>query len=142
MLYEQILNKITPYKNDVILCLETAADFLHLSNGVHEEDLFRVYSSRPLNDDTIEVIMQPDCFKTKRYEEWHGIFCTTPEQTILDLLEHEQDVDLQTLLESLSNYYYEHNETFSSLEGQMDTIQKQAFEKWRQDAIDYYTEDF
>lgn len=141
MLYEQIAATINPYKEDVIVCLETAADFLSLSNGVFAEDLFRVYAATQINDNTLEVIIKPDCFSSKQYEEKHGILCTTPEQTILDLLEYENDVDIQTLLEVLSNYYYEHHESFDSLENRMNPVQRQAFEKWRQDAIDYYSED-
>lgn len=139
--FERIANTVYPYKDSLIVCLETAAAFLSLSNGGMYESPIQVYSNTEQSITGFDIKLIPDCFKSKQYEEKHGILCTTPEQTILDLLEHEDDVDIQTLLESLSNYYYKHNETFSGLEAHMNQAQQQAFEKWKQDAIDYYTED-
>lgn len=138
--FERIRNRVYPYRESLIVCLESAADFLNLSNGGMYDSSIHAYSATERNIPGFEIITMPDCFTSKQYEEKHGILCTTPEQTLLDLLEHEQDVDIQTLLESLSNYYYKHNESFNGLEAYMNQTQRQAFEKWKQAAIDYYTE--
>ena len=139
--FEKIANTVMPYRDNLIISLETAADFLNLSNGGLYKSDIQAYSPIEQNIPGFIITVQPDCFKIKQYEERHGIFSTTPEQTLLDLLENEEDIDIQTLLESLSNYYYKHHESFNGLEDQMNSKQQQAFEKWKQDAIDYYTED-
>lgn len=87
-MFERIANAVLPYRDNLIVCMETAADFMSL-----------------------------------------------------DLLEHKKDVDTQTLLESLSNYYFEYQESFATLEEQLNEAQRQSFSKWRQDAVEYYTED-
>lgn len=139
--FERISDAVLPYRNNLIVCMETAADFLSLSNGGMYESDIQAYSNILLTLPDFTLNFRSDCFTTKKYEERHGIFCTIPEQTILDLLEHEGDVDIQTLLESLSNYYFEHHDSFNGLEAQMNKAQQHAFEKWRQDSIDYHTED-
>lgn len=140
-LYEEIAERVRPYKDTILLCLESAADFLSLSNGTLYLCNITAYTSIDQKIDGFELRYLPDCFKSKQYIEREGIYCTTVEQTLLDLLEYEHDIDIQNLLESLSKYYYTHNETFNGLEKQMNSAQLQAFEKWKQDAIDYYTED-
>lgn len=151
--HEHIVNTVRKLNAPVMVCLETAADFLGLSNGGYLPS-YQVYSEKPLNTDTsektIEVIIE-DAFNTKNYITKHGVTCTAPEQTILDLLDGanrldlldnpDKHTDIQILLESLSNYYYEHNESFEPLTKLMNQHQLQVFNSYSQDAIDYYTED-
>ena len=138
--YQVIEKAIAPFNDSVIVCLETAADYHGLSNGVYMEDLFRVYSENSIPENGIESFVIPDCFNSKKFVTVNNIHVTTVEQTIIDLLEHEDNIDIQTLLESLSNYYYMHNESFAELEGQMNEEQQELLNKWKQDAIDYYDE--
>lgn len=140
-MYQEIANRVFPYKNSSIICLETAAIFGGLSNGVCYLDCVKVYSPTDKEMGDLSVIHYPNCFDSKEYEERLGVFCTTEEQTLLDLLEYEEDVDIQTLLEAFSNYYFIHGESFAGLESRMNNRQKEAFERWKEDAINYYTED-
>ena len=107
---------------DYILCKESAAEFLNLSNG-NLDLTIRYYT----NSDRIE------------YVEHYGLRCTSVNQTINDLSSDENS-DIQVLLESLSNYYYKNGESFEGLRLYSDSIRKQ-FEKYKNDAIHYYDED-
>lgn len=49
-------------------------------------------------------------------------------------------MDDQTIYESLANYYYRHGELFDEIIPLMSEEQLRVFEKYKQDAIDYYTE--
>lgn len=138
--YQVIEKAIAPFKDSVIVCLETAADYHGLSNGVCFENSFRVYSDKEIQGDKIRTIIIPDCFTSKEYDTINEIHVTTVEQTLIDLLENDDDADIQTLLESLSNYYYDSKESFSELEKIMNEKQKNLLDKWGQDAIDYYND--
>lgn len=70
------------------------------------------------------------------YEEYHGLKCTTVNQTILDLL--EQDGDEQIITESLANYYEEHGATFDGLD--ISEHLRDKFQKYKQWAVTYYEE--
>lgn len=139
-MYERISEVVQPYSDRVMLCLETAADYLGLTNGVDFEDVYRVYSDEQIDDNRIETFILQD-YREKQSIVVDGLLITSREQTLIDLLEHEDIVDIQALLESLSNYYYEHNESFDSLEVSMTTSQLLLLNKWRADAIAYYSED-
>lgn len=106
----------TPY----VLCKESAAEFLDLSNGNFGTSI--CYYE---NDEGVE------------YFEDMGMKCTTVNQTINDLLADEK-CDEQILLESLSNYYFEHKESFSGLVILPTNIIR--FEKLKQWAIEYYND--
>ena len=101
-----------------ILCKESAADYLNLSNGTLSEDI-TFYSS----SEGKEVIFL------------RGIWCTTVNQTINDLLE-DNDSDEQVLLESLSNYYYKNNESFQGLT--IEEKNQERFLELKEAAIGYY----
>lgn len=62
--------------------------------------------------------------------------CTSFTQTINDMLS-DPSSDRQALLEALSDYYYEHNQSFFGLE--IDPPNKEAFESIKEWAIEYYT---
>ena len=49
-----------------------------------------------------------------------------------------EDIDSQILAESLSNYYYQHNESFEGIIVEKKNINK--FEEYKQWAIEYYDE--
>ena len=69
-------------------------------------------------------------------EKRNGLVCTTANQTIIDLL--EQNDDEQIITESLANYYEENNESFDGLKIPMHL--QSRFEKYRVWAIEYYEE--
>lgn len=136
-----IADKVKPYKDKFLIALETAADFVCISNGSLYINEIVVYAEHKIECDSVfRIVVLPNCFDMKRYIESNGVYCTTIEQTILDLLENEGDTDIQVLVESLSNYYYKHNETFGKLGSLMYERQTIAFNKWKEDAIDYYND--
>ncbi len=69
-------------------------------------------------------------------EKRNGLVCTTANQTIIDLLEQNDDEQITT--ESLANYYAEHNESFDGLD--MPEHLQARFEKYRDWALEYYEE--
>lgn len=143
---QEVIDILTPYKDSVMLCLSTAASFTHLSCGSPIVMNVEVYSRIKLVIPDIHVYYEPDCFETKEYTTFMGIYITTDEQTILDMLEDEyeegyEEIPSQDILESLGNYYYLHQESFNGLEDRMNEKQREAFEAWKQWGIDYWNED-
>ena len=105
-----------------VLCKESAAEFLNLSNGNFNMTIHS-YSEEESNGKDVIV---------KR-----GIKCTSINQTINDLLV-DVNSDEQIILESISNYYYEHKESFDGMI--IEDSNKELFEELRQDVIEYYDE--
>lgn len=139
---QEVINGTQDYTNNVIVCLETAAEFIGLSNGGLYIEYYQVYSDVPIDTLNIQsIILDKKSLDSKETLVYQGIKCTTPEQTIRDMLDIHHDVDIQTLLESLSNYYYEHKESFASLESSLTDNQKETLSIYREDAILYYNED-
>ena len=132
-----IYEAIAPYKDKVIVCLETAADYMGLSCGLVEPWYFRVFSESPIEGSKLTVEVLPGCFASKEVVEYFGLICTSEEQTLLDMLEYD-DVDIQPMLEALARYYFTHGESFDALVSQMSDKQRAVFKEWRQDAIEYY----
>lgn len=69
-------------------------------------------------------------------EERNGLLCTTINRTIIDLL--EQNGDEQIIIESLANYYEEHDEGIDGLE--IPQHLQSRFEKYKVWALEYYEE--
>lgn len=137
--YEVIAERVRSTGRDVIVCLETATDCLGISNGGYLER-YQVYSEEYFEMEGIEVIVLKDFYKTKNYISEYGVPCTNVEQTILDMLARVDVVDIQILLESMSNYYYRMGESFEELVEMLGEEHIVAFEDCKQDAIDYYNE--
>lgn len=70
---------------ECVLALDTAADFLGLTNGGYR-DVAQIFVSRKQNIEGTEQILVPSLEKLE-CEEWNGLVCTTINQTIIDLLE-------------------------------------------------------
>ena len=101
-----------------ILCKESAAEYLNMSNGTfgRRVDYYTEAGGR-------EIIKKG------------GILCTSVNQTINDLLADDGS-DEQTLLESLSNYYFDHNESFDGMRIEPENLCR--FEELKQAAVEYY----
>lgn len=126
-----------------VLAYETAADYLGMSEGcdsmeisvfatVYNEELDGIGRKKSLR---IRQIIVPS-FDEIDYVDWHGLHCTTPQQTIIDLL--EQDGDNQVIQESLATYYFSHGESFDGLK--IPEHLNALFEKYSDWAIHYYDE--
>lgn len=130
-----IISKLKPF--NCILSLESAADMLGLSNGPLRNKI-TVYSVENIVDEDIECI-KVDNYDNIKYLDAEGIFITTKEQTLIDILKYDRD--MQTILESLSNYYFLHDESFEDFLKVMPEEVRTTFEGYKQDAIEYYNED-
>ncbi len=119
---------------ECVLALDTAADFLGLTNGGYR-DVAQIFVSEKQDIEGTEQILVPS-LENLECEERNGLVCTTINQTIIDLL--EQNGDEQIITESLANYYDEHNESFDGLN--MPKHLQLRFEKYRDWALEYYEE--
>jgi len=130
----------TVLKNEkILLCRETAAAYLNLSNGWGIPCKFYIENSDFRNSTYIRGIYIQK-IDTKDTEEKCGILCTNKERTICELIKYGCDV--QTILESISNYYYENGEKIppTLLEKIKAYGIEEEFNKYLTDAIDYYNE--
>lgn len=117
-----------------VLALDTAADFLGLTNGGYRA-VVQIFVDEKQNIEGTEQIVVPS-LDTLECEECNGLKCTTVSQTIIDLL--EQNGDEQIITESLANYYEENNESFDGLV--IPAHLQSRFEKYRVWAMEYYEE--
>lgn len=117
-----------------VLALDTAADFLGLTNGGYRA-VVQIFVDEKQNIEGTEQIVVPS-LDTLECEECNGLKCTTVSQTIIDLL--EQNGDGQIITESLANYYEENNESFDGLV--IPAHLQSRFEKYRVWAMEYYEE--
>ena len=84
-------------KYECILAFDTAADFLGLTNGGYRSAA-QIFVTKKQNIEGTEQI-KIDSFEQIECQEYHGLLCTTVNQTIINLL--EQDGDEQVIAESL-----------------------------------------
>lgn len=134
---EGIVN--TVFKNEkIVLCRETAASYLGLSNGWgipirYYTESNETYNSSYMTGTTVENL---DSLNTTEID---NILSTDEETTICELIIYE--CDYQAILESMSNYYYERNESFGKLLEKVKELNIQdKFNRYIEDAINYYNE--
>lgn len=119
---------------DVILAFESALEQHNLTNGKFNSKI-HVYSLKPLpNPFKVHLV---DNYEDIDFIDVRGLKTTTLSKTINDMLSNS-DVDPYILAESLSNYYYEHNESFDGIVVAKQNIMK--FKEYKQWAIEYYDE--
>ena len=119
---------------ECVLALDTAADFLGLTNGGYRSAAQIFVNKKQKIDGTEQILVSS--LEALACEERNGLVCTTINQTIIDLL--EQNGDEQIIMESLANYYDAHNESFDGLE--VPEHLKARFEKYKTWAVEYYEE--
>lgn len=106
---------------DLVLCKESAAEYLNLSNGTFEEYITFYEKNQAEGKEVVFI---------------NEIYCTSINQTFNDLLSDPESDD-QVILESLSNYYFEHHKNFAGLTFFTPEIATR-FQSFKQDAIEYY----
>lgn len=134
---ESIVN--TLFKNEnIVLCRGTAASYLGLSNGWGIPLEFYTTNNKIMNSNYINGIIV-DSLEELNIIKINDILCTNKETTICDLIIHECSV--QEILESMADYYYEHEESF---DGIMETVERyriiKEFNSYVKDAIEYYSD--
>ena len=98
--------------------------------GTHVRNILR----RFLNIKDTEEFLVPT-FRYIAYEKKGGLYCTTVNQTINDLL--RADGDNQVIQEALANYYDMYGESFDGLTIDADLIPR--FNRYKEWALEYYT---
>lgn len=114
--YKTLLNGI-----DCIVCLESSADLLGYSNGGYRPNI-NVYTTKDYNLPYLDCHIVSDLSKIK-YQNFHGIKVIPIEQTIIDLLQNNNS-DEQVIFESLANYYYGNNKSYSNIKPPKNLVKK------------------
>ena len=106
-----------------ILAYGTASEYLGLGlfEGYLDYNEIEVFVEKENKDlirigkeENIKIIQYViDNFDNKDYINLRGLLVTTENQTIIDLI--EQDEDIQNIQITLSSYYYLHNQSFNDL---------------------------
>lgn len=119
---------------DCVVALETAADYLGLSNGGYRPYV-QIYVKNTVGIEGVREYVVDD-FDKMEYASINGLKCTTENQTIVDLM--ESNGDEQIITESLANYYDMHGESFAGLSIPEHLLS--GFQKYCQWAMEYYEE--
>lgn len=119
---------------DCVLAFETASDYLGTNAGTHQRPAFYVYSLKELNIEGVECTVV-DSYDSIDIVQERGMYCTSVEQTLIDLLRNDRDD--QVIVESMADWYFSHNESFEGLNIPDDI--KELFDSYIEDAVDYYS---
>lgn len=124
----------------VIFCLDGAAGVLGMSNRLMMPKA-PVYTN--LSDSELPEFLEkiPCELGSKEIITHCGFQCTSPEQTLLDMLEAEDGVGNQDLYEALADYYAVHGDSFQPLESKLNAHQRSMLDMYAKDAIHYYSEE-
>ena len=121
-------------RKNLILAKESALEYLGLSSSNLDEHVY-VYGCNDLSDPF--VVNKVSNFKNLSYQNSNGILVTSVDQTINDMLE-DPSADQQHILEALSTYYFEHDESFDGLRIKPENAE--PFKQYSNDAVSYYDE--
>lgn len=113
-----------------IISLESAADLLELSNEATISKI-TVFSENELNIDILDCHIVDDIDKVPVCFQ-HGIKVTSVSRTIIDLISYK--CDEQVIMESLAQYYYDHNYSYAGLDvPQNISIEFEQYKEWGQE---------
>ena len=99
---------------DVIFCRTSALECLQLFIGYGNERDIYVYAKSKGNYDNVNYFIV-DSFDGIETVFVKGLLCTSVNQTINDMLDDFDNIDEQSLVEALSDYYYTHGNSFDGL---------------------------
>jgi len=123
---------------DWVLCHTSALECLELFVGYLYEKRIEVYAKEPGEYDNINYRIV-DSFDSLGITNYMGVRCTNVNQTINDMLREFDNIDEQSLVETLATYYYLHGDSFDGLE--IDVQNQAVFDSIRDWAIEYYDEE-
>ena len=122
---------------DWILCHTSALEYLQLFIGYLNETQIYVYAKEAGEYKNVDYKIV-DTFDNIDYVCSGGVLYTSLNQTVNDMLADFDNIDEQSLIEGLSTYYYNSNESF---EGLIIRPENQAvFDSIKDWAIEYYDE--
>ena len=126
--YKTLLNEI-----DCVVCKESAADLLGYSNGGFRSNI-DIYTLQDYNLPYLNCHVVDDLSKIPT-QDFHGIKVIPIEQTIIDLIQNSNS-DEQVIFETLANYYYGNNKSYSNINPPKNLIKK--FKYYGEEAKRYY----
>ena len=118
---------------DFVLAYETSADFLFVCNQDPHRLNLTVYCLEDFNLDGVECIVV-DSYDNIEIVDQNGIRCTSPRQTIIDLLRNDRNQT--TTVECVAWWWHRHNYDFSTIDIPDDI--REEYESYFEDAMDYY----
>ena len=118
---------------DCIVCKKSVADLLGYSNGGFRKNI-EVYTTKDYNLPYLKCHIVDDLSKIN-YQKFHELKVVPIEKTIVDLLRDDKS-DQQILLESMANYFYEHNESFIGINPPSSLVKK--FKFYSEEGKKYY----
>ena len=121
----------------VILCYTSALECLELFLGYVNETRIDVYAKEKGKYENINYRVV-DTFDNIDVVNVGRLLCTSVGRTINDMLRDFDNADEQALLEALSDYYFEHNESFDGLA--VDPSNMELFGTVKKWAIEYHVE--
>lgn len=123
--------------NEIVFALDEALFCGEWFLGRNYEYLVWIYGDDSLKRFNGVMILgnelDPLCIKNK-----NGIRYTDFNRTLADSLANENILDMQGITEGLSNYYFEHNESFDGIS--VPPEYQKRFEDLANDAVNYYNE--
>ena len=123
---------------DMILRRTSALEFLELFNGYMRERKIDVYARRRGEYDNINYNVV-DTFDGIDFVRFDNVLCTSVSQTFNDMLDDFNNIDMQSLIEGLSEYYYSNGESFNGLYIKPENMER--FNSVKDWAIEYYNEE-
>jgi hypothetical protein len=109
---------------DLILRRVSALEYLQLFHGYIHEKNIDVYAKQPGDYENINYCLV-NSFDGIDYARFGDVLCATPNQTFNEMLADYDNIDELALIESLSEYYFSHGESFDGL-----AIAPENMERW------------
>jgi hypothetical protein len=114
----------------LVLCYTTALECLNLFIGYLNETRIDVYAKERGGYENINYRVR-GTFDGLDIIEVGSLLCTSVNQTINDMLRDFDNIDEQSLIEALSDYYFEHNDSFDGLTVASENIERfNTVRKW------------
>ena len=119
----------------LILCYTSALECLDLFLGYLHETQIDVYAKEKGNYDNINYRIK-NSFDDLDVVAVGNLLCTSVSQTVNDMLRDFDDIDEQSLLEALSDYYFDNGKSFDKLKIDPENIE--LFNSVKQWALEYH----
>lgn len=118
---------------DCIVCKKSVADLLGYSNGGFRKNI-EVYTTKEYNLPYLKCHIVSDLSEIES-NSFHEIRFVPIEKTIVEMLE-DNLTDTQILLETMANYYCEHNDSYNSINPPKKLMKK--FNFYKEEGKRYY----
>ncbi|MDR2354334.1 MAG: hypothetical protein LBF22_14485 [Deltaproteobacteria bacterium] len=120
---------------DWVYCYTSALECLGLFIGYVNEAMIDVYAKEKGEFENVNYFIV-DSFDHLEIETYENIRYTSLNQTINDMLADFDNIDEQSFIEALSDYYYMHDESFSGIV--IEEKNQAQFDSIKDWAIDYH----